>query len=406
MVKTTNNCEIQWEEETRKAYYQKKDGVAKPLSPTTSVNCVKFKTEEYRFIDISYSNKIDWDKLQLEVLNSKIHFVILRCGCTYYGKCNSDNSITYNEEHFNRDFLNAIKAAKVEKPKDIEGKTSKGIKFFYRNQIDKTFYAKVKECAQRNIPFGMYYLSNAVNVVEAEIEAQMTVEIYNDVMAQTSVVMPLIFIDTEKSSSKCTGRTDPGNLDDYARATNVIAYCEKVKKELPSVNVGIYSYLDYFKNHLKYKDNTFTIFTDSSKKETCVKKNDFLIWVAVYGSGYGLKQSETWKSISTTLKDGVDMWQYTDVGNGAHLSKGEYGHDVLVSSNKANLDADVCLTNPHDFGWKNPFYMILYSILQSCEQNPNQAICKSIENLNSFEAMKATYAIMKLLEDNVSEKRD
>ena len=87
---------------------------------------------------------------------------------------------------------------------------------------DTQFYNNVNGCIKHNIPFGVYFFSTAINEAEGKTEADYVlakVKAYN-------LTLP-IFIDSEYSNAKKTGRSD--QLSRSVRTSAVRAFCEQIK---------------------------------------------------------------------------------------------------------------------------------------------------------------------------------
>ena len=128
-------------------------------------------------VDLSYHQEnVNWD----ELAQSGIEFVILRCGYRGYS----------------------------------EGGLVK----------DEKFDEYAKACNDRDIPLGVYFFTQAVNVEEAEREAEFTLDLIKDYKISYPVV-----IDTEYVSDK-EARTNLEEIDEDLRSQMCIAFCEKIKE--------------------------------------------------------------------------------------------------------------------------------------------------------------------------------
>lgn len=188
-----------------------------------------------KFIDLSYANQVtDWDKVR-----EQVDFIMLRCG--------------------------------------FRGYTKGGLR------EDSNFEEYAKECRGK-IPFGLYYMSQAINEAEAIEEAKYCVNTYH----KSGATLP-IFIDCEASNSKKNGRAD--QLSKAKRTEIAKAFCDYVQK--CGIQSGVYASTNWYKNHLNL--------------EELLKERNYLIWWASYGSNSGKPSTELPGEI-------LDFWQYTSQG--------------------------------------------------------------------------------------------
>lgn len=182
-------------------------------------------------IDVSKWNKeIDWDIVKAE----GVDFAIIRCG--YRG---STSGWLVEDPYFF---------------KNIEGAKKAGIKV------------------------GVYFFTQAVDLVEAVEEASMVVALLGD----TKLDYP-VFIDTEGAGGN--GRAD--NLDPGTRTAVVNAFCKTI--ENAEMTAGVYASRNWYLNNLNRDE-----------------LNDQKVWLAEYRQ--------------TPEYDGhYDMWQYTSSGSVAGI---------------------------------------------------------------------------------------
>lgn len=142
-------------------------------------------------------------------------------------------------------------------------------------------YAKM--CIKHNIPFGVYFMSQAITISEGMEEAEYAVKS----ALRHSATIPLIIIDSEDGDG--TGKiVRADGLSQNDRTEICKAFCEKAN-ELGFVG-GVYASESWFKNRLHY---------DSLKH--------FYIWCAKYGVNDG-------KQHTKPDLEKVDMWQYSSHG--------------------------------------------------------------------------------------------
>ena len=147
---------------------------------------------------------------------------------------------------------------------------------------DAKFVEFAQACKEKGIPFGIYFMSQAITVAEAEEEAQFAVTFAE----QYGASLPL-FIDSEDGDGTAkVVRADGLSKED--RTAVVKAFCERVTAS--GREAGVYASESWFKSNLDY---------DQIKQ--------YKIWCAKYGTNDGNAQT------SPALEK-VDMWQYTSKG--------------------------------------------------------------------------------------------
>ena len=187
-----------------------------------------------RILDLSHHNKVtDWNAVK-----KAVDGVILRCGYRGYGS----------------------------------GKIV----------ADRKFKEYAEACKKVGLPFGVYFMSQAINKAEAIEEAVYSVE-----MAKKYGATLPIFIDSEDGDGTAKVVRADG-LSKRARTDVVKAFCNKVY-ELDYA-CGVYASESWFNDRLYYSELT-----------------EYFIWVAKYGENTGVKNS------TVKLKE-CDMHQYTSKG--------------------------------------------------------------------------------------------
>lgn len=155
---------------------------------------------------------------------------------------------------------------------------------------DKKFKEYAEACKRVGLPFGLYFMSQAINVHEGAEEATYTV----NKAKQYGATLPL-YIDSEDGDGTARVVRADG-LSQRQRTDVAKAFCETVK-QLGYV-AGVYASESWFNNRLYY--------------EELVK---YKIWVADYGKNTGVKNS------SIALRK-YDLHQYTSKGRVAGISDG------------------------------------------------------------------------------------
>lgn len=139
--------------------------------------------------------------------------------------------------------------------------------------LDAMFETYAKECYNHNIPFGLYFMSQAINIMEAIEEADFALY-YAD---KYNATLP-IFIDSEDGDG--TAKIVRADALSKADRTDVCEYfCKTIDQSRR--RTGVYASTSWFKNRLNIN-----------------KLDKYLIWVAQYGP-------------KLTATHRVDMWQYS-----------------------------------------------------------------------------------------------
>lgn len=127
---------------------------------------------------------------------------------------------------------------------------------------DGNFKRYAQACNEKNIPLGIYFMSQAITVAEAKEEAAYIAECAR----QYKTALPL-FIDSEWSGEKSrNGRADSLPID--TRTVITIAFLEEVKAQ--GFTPGVYACESWFTEHLNYN-----------------ALREYYIWVADYGENTG-----------------------------------------------------------------------------------------------------------------------
>lgn len=142
--------------------------------------------------------------------------------------------------------------------------------------LDPMFETYAKQCYNYGIPFGLYFMSQAITPIEGLEEADFSLNYAEKYNAS----LP-IFIDSEDGDGTAKlVRADALNVNDRTDICDM--FCNTIVNNRRKG--GIYASTSWFKNKLNVK-----------------KLDKYLLWVAQYGSEY-------------TAKHRVDMWQYTSKG--------------------------------------------------------------------------------------------
>jgi len=150
-----------------------------------------------------------------------------------------------------------------------------------RIAADVKFKSFAEACKRVGLPFGVYFMSQAINETEGAEEA-----VYSVANAKEYGATLPTFFDSEWSNKNKNGRAD--GLSKAQRTAVAKAFCNKVK-EL-GYESGVYASESWFNAHLNYNELT-----------------SYRIWVADYGKNTGVKNS------TIALKK-YDLHQYTSQG--------------------------------------------------------------------------------------------
>ena len=153
---------------------------------------------------------------------------------------------------------------------------------------DAKFVEFAQACKEKGIPFGIYFMSQAITIAEAEEEAQFAATFAD----QYGATHPL-FIDSEDGDGTAkVVRADGLSKED--RTAIVKAFCEKVVS--CGKEAGVYASESWFKSNLDYE-----------------QLKQYKIWCAKYGTNDGNAQTKP-------ALEKVDMWQYTSKGTVSGVS--------------------------------------------------------------------------------------
>lgn len=150
-------------------------------------------------------------------------------------------------------------------------------------KTDKKFEKFVAECVKREIPFGLYFMSQAITAAEGREEAEYTLKCADKYGAS----LPL-FIDSEDGDgTEKNVRAD--GLDKQTRTAVCSAFCDTVQSA--GRKAGVYANEWWLENKLNF-----------------AKMQQYLVWVAKYGANTGVPCAKVKMSK-------YDMWQYTSKGS-------------------------------------------------------------------------------------------
>lgn len=197
--------------------------------------------------------------------------------------------------------------------------------------LDPMFETYAKACYNYRIPFGLYFMSQAITPMEGVEEADFSLnyaEKYN-------ATLP-IFIDSEDGDGTARVVRADG-LTKMARTDVCDFFCRTVKN--CKHKAGVYASTSWFEHNLDVS-----------------RLNDYLFWVAQYGP-------------KCTAKHRVDMWQYTSKGS--------------VPGIKGNVDCSIL------YGFPNPnFRENIVRTLKSGDEGTDVKQLQSVLNLKYNAGLK------------------
>ena len=177
---------------------------------------------------------------------------------------------------------------------------------------DRKFKEHAEACNKVGLPFGIYFMSQAINEAEAIEEA-----VYSVNMAKKYGATLPIFIDSEDGDGTAKVVRADG-LSRRVRTDVVKAFCMRVYNL--GYASGVYASESWFNNRLYYSELT-----------------DYFIWVAKYGDNTGVKDT------TVRLKE-CDMHQYTSKGkvNGVKnvVDLSEMYTDVMFSESDTVVETE------------------------------------------------------------------
>lgn len=158
---------------------------------------------------------------------------------------------------------------------------------------DAKFSEFARACKTQGIPFGLYFMSQAITAEEGKEEAEFAISKAKEYGA----TLP-IFIDSEDGDGTARVVRADG-LSKNARTEVVKAFCDTVKES--GYTAGVYASESWYEDKLHYDQ----------------LKDDYFIWVAKYGTNTG-------KKTATVKLPVCHVHQYTSKG--------------MVSGIKGNVD--------------------------------------------------------------------
>lgn len=150
---------------------------------------------------------------------------------------------------------------------------------------DPMYGKHAAECVKYGIPFGVYFMSQAINEAEGREEAEYSVQ----AALAAGATLP-IFIDSEDGDGT-PRKVRADGLSKKERTAVIKAFCEHVAAQ--GKLGGVYASDSWFKDNLNYPELV-----------------QYLIWVAKYGRNNGQLNVDQ----KPFYVKKYDMWQYTSVG--------------------------------------------------------------------------------------------
>ncbi len=231
----------------------------------------------YTGIDVSYANgNVDWKKVK----DYGIDFAMIRAGFGWYDEAD-------------------IAAGQA-----------------FEAQVDTQFLNNLKGVSDNDIPFGVYHVSYAKTMEQAEKEADYLLEIVNNYGSQykDKITLPIAY-DVEVDTLQSVGRAELTNI--------AIKFCTKIY-EAGYIPI-IYSYKNFLINYL-----------DVDK----INAMAYNIWYADYGIED--ENSVDYSSKITIGNTNITpfMWQYSRKGNivGANTSSGTVDLNIMYMKDRVKID--------------------------------------------------------------------
>ena len=161
--------------------------------------------------------------------------------------------------------------------------------------LDPKFKEHVTNAIAHNMPYGVYFLTQAVNEVEAREEARFCIEQVKKLSVPPEYP---IYIDTEWSNSPTrTGRHDRINKE--TRTAVCKAFCNELEKN--GYYAGIYASTSWFYNQLNDKELTAYDKWVAQYNTKCTYNGSYGIWQ--YGGSTNLLNSVKVEGVSSEACD-------------------------------------------------------------------------------------------------------
>lgn len=133
--------------------------------------------------------------------------------------------------------------------------------------VDKKYIANRKACKSRNIPYSLYYFTNAITEEEAHLEADFVAFECRDMVR---FALP-VFVDSEYIDGN--GRAD--HLDKETRTKCVKAFCDRLQSQ--GVPAGIYSNPSWMQNNLDMSRLPYSLWVSHWGVDKPAV-SDYLLW--------------------------------------------------------------------------------------------------------------------------------
>ena len=146
---------------------------------------------------------------------------------------------------------------------------------------DKNFKNNLAAAKAAGVPIGVYFVTQAITIAEAQAEARYTMELVKGY----KLVYP-IFIDSENGNANRKGRADHGKLTRTTRTAIIKAFCEEIQAN--GYTAGVYASQSWFNDDLNLAE-----------------LKDLYIWVARYSSYAPNIYYNAWQYTSAGRVDGV-----------------------------------------------------------------------------------------------------
>lgn len=210
---------------------------------------------------------------------------------------------------------------------------------------DQLWLKNVQNAIDNNMPYGVYFLTQAKTEAEAVQEAQY---VLNLVKAQAVQPLYPIYVDTEWSNNNHNGRAD--YLSKVQRTACVKAFCQEIERQ--GYYAGIYASKSWFAEHLIESELT-----------------KFDKWVAQY-------------AIMCTYKGSYGMWQYGGGTNYLRNKKVDGVSSAACDQSYCYYDYPAIIRNNNLNGYTKVEPVPTYKITTEPMTNGDKiAICAKLDEL-------------------------
>lgn len=163
--------------------------------------------------------------------------------------------------------------------------------------FDEKFKQNFDAVKKHNIPYSVYFTTQAINEAEGKEEAAFCINAIN----KAAVNFP-IFVDSE-DANRGYGRADGGKLSKDQRTAILKAFCDTIKAS--GYKAGVYASCSWFYDRLNYKElaNNFLWVAQYSNSEPSIPWNAWQYTSnGLIGGIYGTVDVSKWNAVATKLE--------------------------------------------------------------------------------------------------------